>query len=49
VCNQSFGDKGTLKSHRVIFSEEHPFVCGACKRAFKRRKDLNKHISLCCV
>ncbi|XP_067123567.1 adult enhancer factor 1-like [Centruroides vittatus] len=43
-CDKSFGWFSLLTKHLASHKKERPFSCDICKKMFKRKYDLNKHI-----
>ena len=48
MCSISFGNRGTLKSHQFIHTENCPFTC-VCNKTFEIKKHLTNHILLYCA
>ena len=44
-CDYMTADKGLLKSHLILHSDERPFTCSieGCGKTYKRKSDLNFH------
>ena len=46
TCNKQFSCLSHLRNHEVVHSEERPFQCIHCDKAFRRKYDMNRHIAL---
>ncbi|XP_046692319.1 GDNF-inducible zinc finger protein 1 [Silurus meridionalis] len=45
ICKQTFANRCNLKIHeRHVHSDERLFICGMCGKAFKRKKDVTRHM-----
>ena len=43
VCNKAFHFEFDLRKHAISHSNERPFQCPCCEKAFKTRKHLSRH------
>jgi uncharacterized Zn-finger protein len=44
-CNRRFDRSHNLKTHLLTHTDIKPYVCNLCKRPFRRRYDLTRHVS----
>jgi len=44
-CNRRFDRSHNLKTHLLTHTNIKPYVCNLCKRPFRRRYDLTRHVS----
>ena len=45
-CSQAFTQKGNLRRHYKIHSDEKPFQCPECSYKCRRRDALNGHMRI---
>ncbi|CAL5972634.1 C2H2 type domain-containing protein [Hexamita inflata] len=43
ICNKEVGAPSQLEIHMRIHTNEHPYVCKTCGKAFAQKSNLNKH------
>ena len=42
-CNKTFAQTGNLTRHRLVHTQEKPFVCGTCGKGFSQKSHLKTH------
>ena len=43
MCDNSFAQKGTLKTHQLVHTEERPYICNVCSQSFRDKRTLTVH------